>query len=223
MPTVNLPLAEFNGVSHEPSTVSASPAVEKLHVNCPPLNAPGIGLRLKTLRETYGLSQRELAKRAGIANSNISMIEQDQVSPSVQSLGRILNAFPMSLADFFAWDITVSGTYVYPAAVLQQTMRGDAAGVLTQVLAQDNSDRQLDMQIQSFPAGFIGQLTRTVPMKDWCGVVTQGYLQLLIGSTLYELSSGDGFYIPHGLQFRFSNPVGEVASIIGCSLFVHSV
>ena len=58
------------------------------------------GRRLKAVREAHGWSQRELAKRAGITNSAISMVEQGQVSPSVQSLARILAAFPMDLAEF---------------------------------------------------------------------------------------------------------------------------
>ena len=36
-----------------------------------------VGARLKVVRKKRGLSQRELAKRAGVTNSTISLIEQN--------------------------------------------------------------------------------------------------------------------------------------------------
>jgi len=39
-----------------------------------------VGARLQTIRTLKGLSQRELAKRAGVTNSTISMIEKNSVS-----------------------------------------------------------------------------------------------------------------------------------------------
>ncbi|NAT15302.1 XRE family transcriptional regulator, partial [Pseudomonas syringae pv. actinidifoliorum] len=41
-----------------------------------------VGERLQSIRKLKGLSQRELAKRAGVTNSTISMIEKNSVSPS---------------------------------------------------------------------------------------------------------------------------------------------
>ena len=61
-----------------------------------------VGERLKSIRELFGWSQRELAKRAGVPNSAISVIEHDNVSPSVASLEKVLLAFPISLSDFFS-------------------------------------------------------------------------------------------------------------------------
>ncbi|MYM62319.1 helix-turn-helix domain-containing protein [Pseudomaricurvus sp. HS19] len=65
----------------------------------------GLGTRLRVIREFYGWSQRELGKRAGVPNSAISVIEQGTVSPSIQSLEKVLKGFPLSLPDFFAIDI----------------------------------------------------------------------------------------------------------------------
>jgi len=39
-----------------------------------------VGAHLKSVRQMYGLSQRELAKRAGVTNGLISLIEQNRVS-----------------------------------------------------------------------------------------------------------------------------------------------
>lgn len=63
-----------------------------------------VGTRLRRLREGRGLSQRELAKRAGVTNSTISLIEQNRVSPSVSSLSKVVAGLPMSMAEFFSPD-----------------------------------------------------------------------------------------------------------------------
>ncbi len=41
-----------------------------------------VGGRLRRIRETYGLSQRALAKRTGVANGLISMIELGRTAGS---------------------------------------------------------------------------------------------------------------------------------------------
>ena len=64
-----------------------------------------VGERLKKIRKLKGISQRELAKRAGVTNSTISMIEKNGVSPSVSSLKKILACIPISIGDFFTIDL----------------------------------------------------------------------------------------------------------------------
>ena len=45
-----------------------------------------VGVHLRAVRSMYGLSQRELAKRAGVTNGMISLIEQNRVwSPGALS------------------------------------------------------------------------------------------------------------------------------------------
>jgi DNA-binding XRE family transcriptional regulator len=61
-----------------------------------------VGARLKAVREKAGMSQRELAKRAGVTNTTVSLIELEAHAPSLASLHRILAAIPISIADFFA-------------------------------------------------------------------------------------------------------------------------
>ena len=72
-----------------------------------------VGGHLKAVRMMYGLSQRELAKRAGVTNGTISLIEQNRVSPSVSSLKKVLDGVPMSLAEFFTLDLQASPQMFY--------------------------------------------------------------------------------------------------------------
>src|ERR1700759_3195466 len=63
-----------------------------------------VGAKLRSVRVAFGLSQRALARRAGVTNGLISLIEQNRVSPSVSSLKKVLDGVPMSLAEFFTLD-----------------------------------------------------------------------------------------------------------------------
>src|SRR5262247_1820035 len=82
-----------------------------------------VGARLRALREQHGFSQRELAKRAGLSNAIISLIEQNRSSPSVGSLKKVLDGLPISLADFFA-----GGTAARPQVFFNATELVELAG-----------------------------------------------------------------------------------------------
>ena len=88
-----------------------------------------VGVRLQGIRKLKGLSQRELAKRAGVTNSTISMIEKNSVSPSISSLKKVLSGIPMSLVEFFSLDMDEENTtqVVYKADELLSMSSGEVA------------------------------------------------------------------------------------------------
>lgn len=58
------------------------------------------GARIKQLREAAGLSQNELARRAGLAQSGLSYLESGAKGPSIDTLLRICSALGLSLSQF---------------------------------------------------------------------------------------------------------------------------
>lgn len=48
------------------------------------------------------ISQRELARRAGVTNATVSLIESNRMNPSVGALKRVLDGIPIGLSNFFA-------------------------------------------------------------------------------------------------------------------------
>ena len=162
-------------------------------------------VRVKLIREAFGFSQRELAKRAGVTNSCISMIEQRQVSPSIQSLTRILAVFPISLADFFNFQLS---TYTATPA---------AAEPENQPLKSKH--QQLNARIECLSSG---QFTAfSAAAVDSCGVVLNGSLQLTLLDGEQLLNQGDSFYIPASQPYRLINLSGHDVNLFRCSLFVH--
>ena len=74
-----------------------------------------VGARLRAIRQMHGLSQRELARRAGVTNGLISLVEMNRGQPSVSSLKKLLDGIPMSLAEFFTGDFNQRTPVFYAA------------------------------------------------------------------------------------------------------------
>ena len=174
------------------------------------------GRRLKAIREAHGWSQRELAKRAGITNSAISMVEQGQVSPSVQSLARILAAFPMDLAEFFACHWVPGAQVLFTRQEMLAAQQAGLPGVMLQTLAQSLPGRQLDITTHLLSGRAASSLyyART---GDVGGLLQEGYVDLFYGEHCEHLQPGDGFYLPQGHFYRFANITDASARLLICT------
>ena len=86
-----------------------------------------IGSRLRFIREKSGLSQRELAKRTGVTNATISLIEANQTNPSVGALKRILDGLPIGHESNF---ISLNGAVSIPR---NSFTRADAVCVVGEI------------------------------------------------------------------------------------------
>ena len=93
-----------------------------------------VGTQLRAVRTLYGLSQRELAKRVGVTNGLISLIEQNRVSPSVSSLKKVLDGIPMALSEFFTLDFSKTPQVFFRSDEL--TVMGDRAVTFRLVAAR---------------------------------------------------------------------------------------
>src|ERR1700677_3388420 len=109
-----------------------------------------VGAHLKALRQMYGLSQRELAKRAGVTNGLISLIEQNRVSPSVSSLKKVLDGVPMTLAEFFTLDEGSAPQMFFTAEELAELGNEQ---VSQRLVAAQRSGRQLSIVHERYAPG----------------------------------------------------------------------
>lgn len=208
---------------HDPIAIVAGVApdgvVTDIAVNeHPNEQALDLGLRLKTVRERNGLSQRELAKRAGITNSNISMIEQGLVSPSVNSLARVLSGIPMTLAQFFTCDPMDVGIVIYNAATLEQLQTFSSSGVAKQTIAAEKSQRKLTMSREIYPAGCDTGAEPLRPPSETAAMLVSGELEFTVGMQVHQLHAGDGFYLMPQQPYRIRNRSTQDAVVITTAL-----
>ena len=179
-----------------------------------------VGERLQSIRKLKGLSQRELAKRAGVTNSTISMIEKNSVSPSISSLKKVLGGIPMSLMEFFSHDLEAEtcAPVVYRAAEQVELSRGPLS---MRLIGKDHPDRALAFLSVTYPPGADSGETLLVRDGEEAGILVEGRLELQVGEQRYLLESGDGYYLVAGQPHRFCNPFAAPARLLSATTPAH--
>ncbi len=61
-----------------------------------------VARNLRRLRQKHGLSQEELADRAGLNRNYVGMIEREENAPTVDALEQIAKALDINAAELFS-------------------------------------------------------------------------------------------------------------------------
>lgn len=175
-----------------------------------------VGVRLQSIRKMKGLSQRELAKRAGVTNSTISMIEKNSVSPSISSLKKVLSGIPMSLVDFFSLDMQEESRrqVVYRA---DELMDIGAGSVAMKLIGKAFPNRALSMLDETYPPHSDTGEDMLYHEGEEAGVLIEGRLELTVGNEVYILERGDSYYFQSNQPHRFRNPYEVPARLISAT------
>lgn len=172
-----------------------------------------VGARLRAVRESVGLSQRELAKRAGVTNSTISLIEQDAHSPSLASLHRILSAVPISMADFFALPTSQQNVMFYDGDDLAVVTRGEAD---LRVLAAERRDKQLQLFIERYQPGASTGDEPVVHDGETAAVVLSGTVEVSVDGITRVLRRGGGYQLIGRQPYTLRN-IGRTVAVVACA------
>lgn len=60
-----------------------------------------VGVRVRSLRNTRGLSQERLAERAGLTSKFLGEVERLETNPSITSVARLAEALAVNVSDLF--------------------------------------------------------------------------------------------------------------------------
>lgn len=173
-----------------------------------------VGGHLRAVRMMYGLSQRELAKRAGVTNGTISLIEQNRVSPSVSSLKKVLDGVPMSLADFFTLDLQETPQVFYTRDEL--TDIGDR-DVSLRLVAAKRPNRAMTIMHERYRPGADTGSDMLSHKGEEGGIVLSGRMELTVGGQSRVLGPGDAYYFTSAVPHRFRNAGDEPCEIVSAS------
>jgi transcriptional regulator with XRE-family HTH domain len=170
-----------------------------------------IGSRLKAAREKAGLSQRTLARRSGVSNGTISLIEQNKTSPSVASLKRLLDTVSMSLVEFFDDESLADEKYFFRAEEL--TEYGSGKVFFNQVGA-NVPGRQLQILRERYlPKGDTGKSMLSHAGEEG-GIILSGQIEITVGDQVAVLSEGDAYYFDSNIPHRFRNRGSDECEVI---------
>ncbi|MEM6371325.1 MAG: cupin domain-containing protein [Pseudomonadota bacterium] len=178
-----------------------------------------IGSKLKAVREAKGLSQRDLAARAGLTNGAISLIEQNKSSPSVASLKRLLDAVPMTMSEFFS-EVEEHGAPKFFFAADEFTelspqevgLGDDAARVSLRQLG-NASAHSLQVLHETYPPGADTGPDMLAHEAEEAGVVITGVIEISVADQVRVLNPGDGYIFDSRLPHRFRN-IGDQPCVI---------
>jgi transcriptional regulator with XRE-family HTH domain len=150
-----------------------------------------VGERLRSVRMTFGLSQRALARRAGVTNGLISLIEQNRVSPSVSSLKKVLDGVPMSLAEFFTLDLSASPQTFFSADELIEIGNDQ---VSLRLVAAQRAGRQLTVLHERYAPGAATGDEMMSHRGEEAGIVVRGRIELTVSGSARVLGPGEAYY-----------------------------
>jgi transcriptional regulator with XRE-family HTH domain len=173
-----------------------------------------VGAHLKAVRQMYGLSQRELAKRAGVTNGLISLIEQNRVSPSVSSLKKVLDGIPMALADFFTLDLGGKPQVFFPR---EEMANMGTANVELRLVGGRLVKRGMSILHERYaPNADTGEEMLTHAGEQG-GVIVKGKIELTVGGESRVLGAGDAYYFKSSMPHRFRNVGREECEIVSAT------
>src|SRR5207253_11281076 len=161
-----------------------------------------IGSRLKQHRQQKGLSQRALARLAGVTNGLISQIEQNSISPSIASLKKILDVLSLSLADFFTAEDSEAPGHFYDRNRLPNLGSGDVRIFL---VGAGIRHRAMSILHEVYPPGADTGPQMLSHAGEEGGVVTKGKIEITVASRGKVLGPGEAHYFESRIPHRCRN------------------
>ena len=171
-----------------------------------------VGPAVHRLRETRGLTLREVAERSGFSASFLSQVENDQASPSISSMERIAAALGVTLGEFFH---TAEQS---PAKVIRaddrQALHSGWSNAQMQSLAGGDLSRTLQPVLVTLkPGGRSAKAPYPAPSIEFVFVLT-GQIRLTLHSQGHEMCEGDAVTIPKGAMRQWQNVSGKLTRFL---------
>lgn len=161
-----------------------------------------VGDRLRTLRAERNLSQRALAQLANISPNSVSLIERDEISPSVATLQSLATALHVRVSYFFEEETGQSVLHIKAdqrTAVDSQGVRIESAGRRIHAQEVEPFLVRLAPQTRSGERQVIHAGHEVV----YC---LKGRLEYLIDGTIYPVEQGDFLLFEASLPHLWRNP-----------------
>ncbi|MDN5787355.1 cupin domain-containing protein [Pseudorhodobacter sp.] len=179
-----------------------------------------VGERLRYLRTSRKLSQRALARKSGVTNGLISQIEQNHSSPSVATLKRVLDAIPLSMAEFFALEFDEAQPIFFSPAELTELGPvalfhdiGAGSGISLRQVG-NSAGHAIQMLHERYAPNADTGVEKYSHESEEAGIVISGRIEITVGDETRELGPGCAYRFDSRIPHRFRNPGTEVCELI---------
>jgi transcriptional regulator with XRE-family HTH domain len=166
-----------------------------------------LGDRLRNLRTERRLSQRDLAQLAGISTNSVSLIERDEISPSVSTLQSLAGGLKIKISYFF--DDEYIGNTLLVKAADRPVITGNGLsimGVGKRIKGQEVEPFSITLE----PHGMSGEHQVVHPGQEFV-CCQEGKLEYLIDGQSYIVEKGDFLIFESTLPHIWRNPFDKTA------------
>ncbi len=166
-----------------------------------------VGKRLREIRKRYRVSQRELARKSGVANATISLIENGKLNPTVSLLKKVLDGLPVHLSEFFTDEAQGPEKIFFESGELTEIAEG---GVSYRQIGGNLADKAIQFLKERYEPG-AGTGRHDIQHEgEECGLILSGQLTVTVGDESRVLNPGDAYYFrsdqPHSFENRHNEP-----------------
>jgi len=173
-----------------------------------PLDPAVIGARVRALRESMGLSLRDLALRSGVSAPMLSQVERGETSPTLAVAARIAAGLELRLSQLLRLDEDGAVTVVRADQRAQggSARRGHRFEVLTAARPGQRVELSHHTLAPSAATGGPDDPPMHEPGSREVALVQSGSLALVCDGQRYELHEGDCVTFDADLPHHFENP-----------------
>jgi len=167
-----------------------------------------IGARVKALRESSGLSLRDLTERSGVIAPMLSQVERGETSPTLTVAARIAAGLELRLSQLLRLD--ESGAVTIVRAAERQRGGNKRRGHSFEVLTSGQPGQRAELSRHTLAPGGATGAVDDPPMHEpgsrETALVEQGSVILVCDGQRYVLDKGDCVTFDADLPHHFENP-----------------
>jgi transcriptional regulator with XRE-family HTH domain len=180
------------------------------------LSPAAVGARVKALRESAGLSLRDLAARSGVSAPMLSQVERGETSPTLTVASRIAAGLDLRLSQLLRLDEGGAVTIVRASERQRggNARRGHRFEVLTASLPGQRAELSRHVLAPDGATGATDDPPMHEPGSRETALIERGAVALVCDGQRYELKAGDCVTFDADLPHHFENPTDQEAALL---------
>jgi XRE family transcriptional regulator, regulator of sulfur utilization len=175
-----------------------------------------IGARVRALRESSGLSLRDLTERSGVSAPMLSQVERGETSPTLTVAARIAAGLDLRLSQLLRLD--ESGAVTIVRASQRQRGGNKRRGHSFEVLTSGQPGQRAELSRHTLAPGGATGAVDDPPMHEpgsrETALVELGSIALICDGQRYDLCEGDCVTFDADLPHHFENPTTAEAAFL---------
>lgn len=173
-----------------------------------------MGARVRALRESMGLSLRDLAARSGVSAPMLSQVERGETSPTLAVAGRIASGLELTLSQLLRLDESQHVVVVRAGEGRARSAGGHRTEELSPPLPGQRADVSRHRLEPGAATGGPSDPPLHEPGSRETAVVLDGVLTLVVDGDDRELGAGDAATFDADLPHHFENRGAEPAEFV---------